>query len=134
MRRWTIEVALPAISDTQQELAEHLQGLGVEGRASFVINMVYEEVARNLVDHATDGRQATFDVHVEHAAHATTIVIEDEFTPFDPTQAYPQPAVETLEEHTGHGLGLRLMIDMTDDLRYERLNGRNRLSATVLHR
>ncbi|MEO1058834.1 MAG: ATP-binding protein, partial [Actinomycetota bacterium] len=104
MRRWTIEVALPAISDTQQEIAEHLEVLGVEGRASFVINMVYEEVARNLVDHAVGSELATFDVHLDHADDATTIVIEDEFAPFDPTHAHPQTVAGVILQGLGDGL------------------------------
>lgn len=134
MRRWTIEVSLRSISDAQQELAEHLETLGVQARASFVIVLVYEEVARNLFDHAANGQAGMFDVHLEHAVTATTITIEDNFVPFDPTKVEPEPATESLEEHSGHGLGLRLLTDMTDELRYERVGSRNRLSATVHHR
>ncbi|MEM8619536.1 MAG: ATP-binding protein [Actinomycetota bacterium] len=134
MRRWTVDVTLHAVSAAQQELCAHLDSLGVQGRASFVINMVYEEAALNLVDHAVHGRTSTFDLHLVHVVYATTITIEDDFAPFDPIRAPIGAPPATLLEHDGRGLGIKLMTDMADELRYERVCERNRLSATVLHR
>lgn len=130
---WTISPDIASLADVQGQLGGHLEQIGVVGTASFVIILVYEEIARNIVEHAATGADGgEVSIVVEHDVERVSIIIEDPFAPFDPTQAATHDIDAPLEERSTRGMGIHLVRDMADEVSYERVDGRNRLRASVL--
>lgn len=87
-----------------------------------------EEAATNIVLHAFPeaGSRPPFRVTLGTAG-SLTLTFEDEGAPFDPTAYADDAGASSIEDAVIGGLGIRLLRGSTDDLRYERAGGTNRL-------
>jgi serine/threonine-protein kinase RsbW len=108
-----------------------LDACGVQGRARYNAELVFEEVVSNVIRH---GRAEEMSVALACESGASTIVLtfEDAGPPFDPLE-HPAPVLpKSLEEAPLGGLGLLLARKASTDLRYERTpDQRNRLTVTI---
>jgi serine/threonine-protein kinase RsbW len=94
---------------------------------SFAVQTCIEEAVANIVMYSGASGQ---DIALELAASGRDVLatIEDNGPAFDPT-AFPPPS-----QHTSLGdarvgkLGIHLMRNLASEVRYERRNGRNRLT------
>jgi serine/threonine-protein kinase RsbW len=84
-----------------------------------------DELVTNVFRH---GAAQTLRVSVERAGADLEITIEDDGRPFDPTAGALPPLPHTLEEATPGGRGLLLVRSIAARLRYERRDGRNRVT------
>lgn len=93
------------------------------------LRLLAEEACANVVMHAYAGRPAgELTLRVDLDGDTAEIVIEDEGSPFDPDSA-PSPALDTaVDERLEGGLGWHLIRSLTDELHYERVGARNRLT------
>ncbi len=69
---------------------------------------------------------------MELANSSVMVVIEDSGRAFDPTQVPPPPKPRSIEEARIGALGIHLMRSFASEMRYERRDGRNRLTLTFL--
>ena len=120
--------SLAAIRDFVAEVAT---AAGLDRKATYRLCLAVDEVATNVVLHGYDeaGRTGPLDVAVEVDAQAITVRLEDDAAPFDPGgHATPskEDLAKPLEERPIGGLGLMLAAEGVDELRYERVRGRNR--------
>jgi len=104
---------------------EHELGDEVE----FHLNLVLEELFINALRHGgCDGMREAVRVRFEMAANGITIEFADRGAPFDLTAA-PAPELDgPLETRQIGGLGVHLVRQIVRDLRYERVDGWNRLT------
>jgi serine/threonine-protein kinase RsbW len=128
---WTLPIDLASLAETEIELDRFFTDTGVNGTPSFVIKMVFEEVGRNLVEHADAGADDTLRVIAIAEPDLVTIVLEDSRAPFDPLSDSGLDTDSPLEERRAGGMGLHLVQQMTSSLAYERRGDRNVLTATV---
>jgi serine/threonine-protein kinase RsbW len=112
-------------AETARFCLEHALGEDVE----FELNLVLEELFSNAVRHGgCEGLPDATSVQLEMQTGRVAIEFADRGTPFDPTAA-PTPDLEaSLEERQTGGLGIHLVRQTVRDLRYERVNGWNRLT------
>jgi len=132
-----LQLKLPAtpagFSRGFDELRHGLDGLPLDPRARFGVELVFEEVVANVLRHGSRPNGETriqLEVALEH--DAVRLVFEDDGPPFDPRER-PDPAPPTDLEHapTG-GRGLMLIRRFSSGLEYLRTpEGRNRLTVTV---
>lgn len=122
--------ALHSFDTIEPALDGFFERVTLRDRPAYVTRLVVEEVVRNLVEHATGGRD---EVRLEIACTAdwVTVVIEDDGEPFHPADAAPLDVDAPVEERGHRGMGLHLVREMTDRLQYERLGNRNRLVACI---
>lgn len=95
--------------------------------------MVCDELAANVVHHgARSPKPATFfSIQIDQLADRLALTIEDDGEAFDPL-AQPEPDVEaSIDQREIGGLGIYLIRKMTQDMRYERADGINRLCLTL---
>ena len=89
-------------------------------------NLVFDELLNNIVSYAfTDNGEHQIAVDIEKSADRLLITIEDDGLPFNP---FAQDAVDTtlsLEERDIGGLGIHLVMNVMDDVSYERHSDRN---------
>jgi len=96
------------------------------------VELVLEEAVMNVIMHGTraDGRPAEIALRAALAADSCRLELTDNAAPFDPVAAPTRCTAASLEDTPG-GLGLLLLRRYGQDLRYERLAGRNRLTVSV---
>lgn len=103
---------------------------GCSGPSRFDVELAFEEIAINIVDHG----HPTDDVELTLAFQPSGIVLtfEDDGTHFDPTE-HADPAIpDSIDDAEVGGLGLMLVKKMAHGLTYERTSGqRNRLTFEI---
>jgi serine/threonine-protein kinase RsbW len=115
--RWQADVdQLGAIRDF---VAEAGRSLGAGERAILDLQLAVDEICSNSVRHGYGGREGQIEVTVERAGQSIEVVVRDWGRAFDPDQV-PKPALDIpLEERSLGGLGLYLVRQVMDDVRFE---------------
>ncbi len=124
-------LSLDGLASIEQEVQDFLDGHLLDPHALFVTRLVIEEVVVNLAQHGSGGDTARATVEIAVTTDASQVTIVDDEESFDPRAA---PALDTsadLDHRRPGGMGLHLVRELTDSLRYERVDGRNRLVALV---
>lgn len=117
-------------------LAEWVQDIvrrDLSSDVSFAVQLCLEEAVANVIMYgATNGDRLEISVELERSGGTLVARIEDDGRPFDPTGVPPPPPVASLEDAKIGHLGVHLMRSFASGLRYERRNGRNRLTLQFL--
>jgi anti-sigma regulatory factor (Ser/Thr protein kinase) len=128
---FTIARRTEEIPELDRALGEFLKEHGVDGRPAYVAKLVLEEIARNLVEHATGPTEDWIRLDLDIDTRRLRLGLEDESTPFDPLLA-PAPNLDSpLEERSNRGMGLHVVREMVDGMQYRRLADRNRLEVEI---
>lgn len=130
-----LHVSLPAKLTEVRNLSAAVEEFGDDNQLPtptvFVINLVLDELITNAVTHGSfEVPDPTVDVHLETNGENVTLTMEDNGSPFDPTQMKSED-VDTssvLEDRPVGGLGLHLVRTFAHDMSYEFVDGRNRLT------
>ena len=96
---------------------------------SFAVQVCLEEAVANIIMYSTtkDDRLEIV-VEVEREDQILVARIEDNGSVFDPTQFQRPPVPASLAEANIGNVGIHLMRSFASGMRYERSNGRNRLT------
>ena len=96
------------------------------------IELVSEEVFVNIIHHAYRGRleQVEVEVHTFPKSHVE-IVFKDSGPFFNPLEAKEVDSAADLEEREVGGLGIHLIRQMTDEVRYAREENCNVLTLVI---
>lgn len=124
---------LPASLDSVSTLLDALEAYAEEAELSPGIaarlNLVAEEIAANVAMHAAGA--SFFELRVTPGAGALAIAIEDDGPEYDPLARAAPDTGASVEDRDIGGLGVHLVREMTQDARYEREAGLNRLSCAL---
>ena len=133
-----IRYQVPALvmrNDIQQipTLAEWVDGLHVPDELNMPINLALEEVVSNVMLYAYPGRNdgKVFVEYVEDSdeqGKRLIFTVSDSGIPFDPTQKTEADITLSAEEREIGGLGIHLVRQLMDEIRYERVDERNILT------
>ena len=100
----------------------------------FRVNLALEELGLNIINYGHDEGLHQIEFTVTSADEAVTIEISDDGRPFDPLNDAPKPDVSaSIEDRPIGGLGVHLARTMMDELRYQRVRGRNHITL-ISHR
>ena len=107
--------------------------LGVRGSVLHGMHVALEEAAMNIAMHGYGARdadeiQGEIGVRLQVTAGVATLVLEDHGPPFDPSTAALPALPSSLSQAEPGGRGLILLRHFCPDIRYERVDGRNRLT------
>ncbi len=130
------ELAVRAVDDEIDAVNGFVDGLlegipcGEEARAH--LDMAVEEIFVNICSYAYPG--TTGEIAIRGSAETTTpyrvsLVFEDEGLAFNPLEKAPPPPTAGRRRQKG-GLGIFLARRMTDEMIYERRDGKNILTIT----
>ena len=109
---------------------EHALRAGLDNKQSHRVELVMEEAAVNVIQHAYGGESGPLDVCCTLTPQGLQISLADQGPPFNPLDA---PAVDLSADLTSRkigGLGIHFMRNLADELDYRREGEQNLL---ILH-
>jgi serine/threonine-protein kinase RsbW len=121
--------SLQAISDFIKRAAKEA---GLDREATYAVELAVDEACSNIIDHAYAGEnKGEIECTCTPAPDALTITLRDRGRPFDPTGA-PLPKVKgPLYRLKRRGVGVYLIRNMVDELKYEATADRGNLLTLV---
>lgn len=99
----------------------------------FKVKLAVEEMGLNIIDHGY-GSDESKELEFRLTADDDSVTMEfiDEARPFDPLTETPRPDTDAgIEERDIGGLGVYLVREMMDEVRYAREGSRNRLTLVI---
>jgi anti-sigma regulatory factor (Ser/Thr protein kinase) len=98
----------------------------------YKVDLILEEALTNIIKYAYKDTLA-HDIRIEMTLkeHELIIEFEDDGREFDPLDAPPPKAQESISESPVGGLGIHLVKQMADGVEYRRQQGRNILRARI---
>ena len=113
-----------------QSLQQFLGAHAVPARAAYAVDLAIEELVVNVIRYAyVDADEHRIDIEVEIEGEQLVLRIVDDGRAFDPRES---PAFNPhAEDYEGGGLGLILVLDLVDTLKYERIENKNRVTVRV---
>lgn len=94
----------------------------------FDLTLAVEEAATNVIAHGYKGRGGTLTVRFQVAGGDVTIGLRDRAEPFKPGSVSPTDMKTPLETRPVGGLGLHIMHQLMDEVRYDTLPDGNLLT------
>ncbi|HEY8899594.1 MAG TPA: ATP-binding protein [Chthoniobacterales bacterium] len=128
----TLEIGndFSALRPASGALREFLTERGAPEAASFLADLVLEELVTNTIKYGYDDAGAhCIHVDVDFAAGRLGIAVRDDGRPFDPLDRPAPDVTLPADQRDIGGLGLHLVRQMTDSLTYERRDGWNIVRA-----
>ncbi len=125
-----IENELSELEPLNATLGQFLSDHSVPHRASYAVNLAIDELVVNVMRYAYVNAD-THLIDIELAIEGDQIILRivDDGRPFDPRTG---PALDLhAEDREVGGLGLLLVLDMVDVLRYERVEERNCVEVRI---
>ena len=125
------EAALVMRNDIQQipTLTEWLDGLSLPMELNMPINLALEEAVSNVMLYAYPGKSGQVFVEFVRAdEHQLVFTITDGGIPFDPTRQAAADITLSAEDRAIGGLGIHLVRQLMDNVKYERTDGKNVLT------
>ena len=107
---------------------ENALGAGLDEGQVKRIELALEEAAVNIINHAYGGQGGKLELHCTPVPGGLELRLVDEGPPFNPLEAPGPKAVTDIASQRIGGLGIHLMRNMADALRYRREKGRNVLT------
>ena len=133
-----VEKHLVLHNDVQQisRLAQFVDSIAadknLDATTATNINLALEEAVTNVIMYAyPQDKQGLVDVEAKIRDDELAFIITDSGKPFDPTAA---PEVDTtlgVEDRKIGGLGIFLVRKIMDNVRYDRIDGKNILSMNI---
>jgi anti-sigma regulatory factor (Ser/Thr protein kinase) len=92
------------------------------------VDLCATEAVTNVMTHGVSGSDSgEIQLRVSRVGNDVVLEIEDDGIAFDPTQA-PLPPPVTMDSEGVGGWGMRIVRSLSDEVRYQRVAGRNRLT------
>jgi serine/threonine-protein kinase RsbW len=115
---------IPRVS---QELERIMSRAGFSGKQILDMQLAVEEAFINIVRHGYHGAYGAILITIDFVEGRLTVTMEDDAPPFDPMRFQEPDFSADLEQRPVGGLGIHLMRSLSDEMRYEYKNGKNRL-------
>jgi anti-sigma regulatory factor (Ser/Thr protein kinase) len=95
------------------------------------LELALDEIVTNIISYAyPDGGAHVIRVDVGVDDSGITAIVEDDGVPFNPLDREAPDTTAPIEDRGIGGLGIHLVRELMDDVRYDRIGTRNRLTIT----
>lgn len=123
----------PGRFDSLAHIAEYVrleaEAAGLSCKGTFELETAVDEAVSNIIEHAYGG-EGIGDIQCQCniIENGIKIILEDQGKPFDPT-CVPVPDLKAqLKNRKNNGLGYFLMCQLMDEVHFEFLDNKNRLT------
>ena len=123
---------LESLGQATEEAVNFLQQQGLAQPALYAANLAIEELGTNILKYGYDDPGA-HEIRLRLEVHATYFLIslEDDGHEFNPLLSPAPDLTLGVEERQPGGLGLALVRQFSDQVDYQRLAGRNRVTIRI---
>ena len=130
----TIKNETSELRELYAKISEFLEAHSTPYRSGYTVNLALEELVVNIIRYAyMDLDEHLIDIELNIVDQQLVLVIEDDGRPFDPQAGNIREMeyAEDPEELQVGGLGLVLVLDMVDMLKYARVKDKNRTEVRI---
>ncbi len=99
----------------------------------YKVNLALEELVLNVFTHGAHQDLKEVQVAVDSDTDVVSVRITDNGVAFDPLNDAPEPdLLAAIDDRQVGGLGVHLVLEMMDQVQYERIDDKNCLTLTLL--
>lgn len=126
----SLEATIDNLDTVTEFVNEQLEAMGCSPRSMLQIDVAIDEIFTNVCSYAYGDAVGSATLSVERIDNdaAVSITVEDAGVPFNPLSAQEPDVTLGLEERPIGGLGIFMVRQSMDDVRYEFVDGHNRLT------
>jgi serine/threonine-protein kinase RsbW len=130
--RLTIGNRLDEMSRLTSDVAAFLRSHGADPHTAYAVDLALEEMVSNVIRHGyRDDKSDGIVISVDLKSNSVLLTVEDRGRPFNPLEA-PTPDLDLpVEQRRIGGLGIFLVRQTVDEMRYERVEDRNVLIMRI---
>ena len=126
-----IENDLSEIAKVHEKLDDFAEKFGVPLAIARTFHTIFDDLLDNVISYGFNDEQRHFiDIGLELTANSLIVSIADDGVPVNPL-AKPTPDTKlSIEDRQIGGLGIHLVVNLADDVSYQRTVGKNVLTLT----
>jgi serine/threonine-protein kinase RsbW len=129
-RSMVIQAKLDEIPGVSIAIEEAMQACAFPGETILDLQLAVEEAIANTILHGYRDTTGEVTIVIHATQKAVQVRIEDHAPPFDPLSLpEPERGSDLAKRHVG-GLGIYLMRQVVDEVRYQYIEGKNVLTLT----
>lgn len=132
MREITVSATLDNIQSVTDFVEEHLLEAGFPMKTVFQINIAVDELFSNIARYAygEDEGEATVRLQISEDNSTAVLTFIDSGTPYNPLKKEDPDVTLDADDRDEGGLGIYMVKNSMDDIRYEYRDGYNTLTVT----
>ena len=126
-----IENDLSEIPKVDEKLDEFAEQFGLPPAIAATFHIIFDDLLNNVISYGfNDGQRHFIEVGLELTENSLIVSIADDGVPFNPLAADTPDTQLSIEDRQIGGLGIHLVINMVDDISYQRAADKNVLTLT----
>jgi anti-sigma regulatory factor (Ser/Thr protein kinase) len=126
-----IENDLSEIAKVDEKLDEFAEQFGVPPAIAATFHIIFDDLLNNVISYGYNDEQRHFiDISLKLTASGLIVSIADDGVPFNPLAETAPDTTLSIEDRPIGGMGIHLVINMVDDISYQRTADKNVLTLT----
>ena len=127
MNNYQVEAKMELIDQMINPIISSLEEIKVDHKKIYQINLALEEILVNISKYAYPGNEGVIDISFEISDNPKQlrVVIKDKGKDFNPLEKEDPNLDASVEKRKIGGLGIYIVKNMVDDIKYQRLNNEN---------
>ncbi|TDJ13924.1 MAG: ATP-binding protein [Gammaproteobacteria bacterium] len=126
-----IENDLSEIAKVDEKLDDFAEQFGVPPAIAATFHIIFDDLLNNVISYGFNDEQRHFiDISLELTADSLTVSIADDGVPFNPLAQTALDTTLSIEDRPIGGLGIHIVVNMVDDISYQRTADKNVLTLT----
>ncbi len=126
-----IENDLSEIVKVDEKLDDFAEQFDVPPAIAATFHIIFDDLLNNVISYGFNDEQRHFiDVRLELTANSLIASIADDGVPFNPLAEATPDTQLSIEDRQIGGLGIHIVINMVDDISYQRTADKNVLTLT----
>ncbi len=126
-----IENDLSEIAKVDEKLDDFAEQFGVPPAIAATFHIIFDDLLNNVISYGFNDEQRHFiDISLGLTASSLIVSIADDGVPFNPLDETVPDTTLSIEDRPIGGLGIHIVVNMVDDISYQRTADKNVLTLT----
>ena len=126
-----IENDLSEIAKVDEKLDDFAEQFGVPPAIAATFHIIFDDLLNNVMSYGFSDEQCHFiDISLELTESSLIVSIADDGVPFNPLAETAPDTTLSIEDRPIGGLGIHIVVNMVDDISYQRTADKNVLTLT----
>ena len=126
-----IENDLSEIAKVDETLDDFAEQFGVPPAIAATFHIIFDDLLNNVISYGVNDEQRHFiDISLELTESSLIVSIADDGVPFNPLAETAPDTTLSIEDRPIGGLGIHIVVNMVDDISYQRTADKNVLTLT----